>query len=316
MIKLPYTYNGMPIGTATRYGRRIPVRPKKGKPWKTVLIILIFLGLIGTCVWYLLRTEDSGTAAAEQKTESAGNTAVAAVSADTVQQTAEAVPEIPSTPVVSANTNQPEKPAETAGKTAPAAETPTWSQELAAFDAEILKLLQQKKHEQVREKLDKLFRTLDVKDPYYPRAQHWINQCAVMLHQKGAFSQTTTDYTVRSGDMLSKIAKKHGVGVQAIVKASGMANPNRLSPGQVLKIPKNTWTAKISTGKGKLFIYENNRLVCVYSLNIAPGSNVPDSGSFRVGASNQEWKIYGLSRSNTQNLRMFLPAGTVVTIGK
>jgi stage VI sporulation protein D len=46
-------------------------------------------------------------------------------------------------------------------------------------------------------------------------------------------------YTVQSGDTLSKIAKRFGVTVDAIVKANNIANPNLIKAGQVLKIPKN-----------------------------------------------------------------------------
>lgn len=45
-----------------------------------------------------------------------------------------------------------------------------------------------------------------------------------------------TNYKVRSGDNLSKIAKRHGVTVDAIKKANNMSN-DRLSVGQKIKIP-------------------------------------------------------------------------------
>ena len=46
-----------------------------------------------------------------------------------------------------------------------------------------------------------------------------------------------TEYRVKSGDNLLRIAREHGVTVDAIVKASNLRNPDRLSIGQVLKIP-------------------------------------------------------------------------------
>jgi len=46
-------------------------------------------------------------------------------------------------------------------------------------------------------------------------------------------------YTFQSGDTLSKIAKRFGVTVDAMVKANNIANPNLIKPGQVLKIPQN-----------------------------------------------------------------------------
>jgi len=41
--------------------------------------------------------------------------------------------------------------------------------------------------------------------------------------------------TVRAGDTLGKIAKAHGTTVAALVAANGIANPNALSIGDVLR---------------------------------------------------------------------------------
>lgn len=50
---------------------------------------------------------------------------------------------------------------------------------------------------------------------------------------------TTTDYTVKSGDSLSKIGKKHGVSWQSIFEANKdvIKNPDLIQPGWKLKIP-------------------------------------------------------------------------------
>ena len=46
-----------------------------------------------------------------------------------------------------------------------------------------------------------------------------------------------TTYTVKSGDTLGKIAKKHGTTVAAVKKANGLRS-DMIKPGQKLKIPK------------------------------------------------------------------------------
>jgi len=46
-----------------------------------------------------------------------------------------------------------------------------------------------------------------------------------------------TTYTVKSGDTLSGIAALFGVSMDDIVRANNIADPNRLSEGQVLTIP-------------------------------------------------------------------------------
>lgn len=49
-------------------------------------------------------------------------------------------------------------------------------------------------------------------------------------------TSNTITYTVKSGDTLSGIAQKYGTTYQAIVQKNGIANPNKIYPGQVLKI--------------------------------------------------------------------------------
>lgn len=47
-------------------------------------------------------------------------------------------------------------------------------------------------------------------------------------------------YTVKSGDTLSKIAVKHNIALDEIVKANKIINPNLIYKGQVLIIPDAT----------------------------------------------------------------------------
>ena len=63
-----------------------------------------------------------------------------------------------------------------------------------------------------------------------------------VLKIKGATNNTTNTqdvsktYTVKSGDTLSAIAVKYGTTYQEIARKNGIANPNKIYPGQVLKI--------------------------------------------------------------------------------
>jgi len=50
------------------------------------------------------------------------------------------------------------------------------------------------------------------------------------------------DYTIAKGDTLSSLAKKYNVDVNAIAKASGIADPNKLSIGQKIVIPGQAQT--------------------------------------------------------------------------
>lgn len=50
-------------------------------------------------------------------------------------------------------------------------------------------------------------------------------------------SQTTISYRIRPGDTLSKIADRYGTTAEALAQLNGIANPNRIYAGQVIRIP-------------------------------------------------------------------------------
>jgi lysozyme len=51
---------------------------------------------------------------------------------------------------------------------------------------------------------------------------------------------TASTYTVKAGDTLSKIAAKFGTTYQELAKLNGIADPNKIYPGQVLKLTGST----------------------------------------------------------------------------
>ena len=52
----------------------------------------------------------------------------------------------------------------------------------------------------------------------------------------GANTKKEITYTVKKGDILSKIASKYGTTYQEIARKNGISNPNVIHIGQVLKI--------------------------------------------------------------------------------
>ncbi len=60
---------------------------------------------------------------------------------------------------------------------------------------------------------------------------------------------TSTTYTIKKGDMLSKVAKKHGVTLAALLKANNMtmAQANKVRPGAKITIPGKTPAASKKT---------------------------------------------------------------------
>lgn len=53
----------------------------------------------------------------------------------------------------------------------------------------------------------------------------------------GSPQPTTQMYEIQQGDTLVEIAERFGVTVSALVQANGIANPNRIQPGEMLVIP-------------------------------------------------------------------------------
>jgi spore coat assembly protein SafA len=46
------------------------------------------------------------------------------------------------------------------------------------------------------------------------------------------------NYTIQSGDTMSRIAETHGVSLQELIKANPqISNPSLIKPGQAVKIP-------------------------------------------------------------------------------
>ena len=66
------------------------------------------------------------------------------------------------------------------------------------------------------------------------------NAIQSLVNQKlnGGSSSNVIKYTVKSGDTLSGIAAKYGTTYQKIAADNGIANPNKIYPGQVLIIKK------------------------------------------------------------------------------
>lgn len=65
----------------------------------------------------------------------------------------------------------------------------------------------------------------------------YIGQQLRLIPASGTATAAATTYTVRAGDTLSSIARRFGTTVQAIQAANGIANPNSVAIGRVLKIP-------------------------------------------------------------------------------
>lgn len=60
------------------------------------------------------------------------------------------------------------------------------------------------------------------------------------------------DYTIKSGDTLSQIAKAHNTTVEALVKANQIADPNKIIAGNVLKLPEIQQTTGVDISASEI----------------------------------------------------------------
>ena len=95
----------------------------------------------------------------------------------------------------------------------------------------------------------KRFWTKTLKPPYamsgYTFQGFIYNPAVKEANNSNTFVKT---YKVKAGDTLSKIARAYGTTVQALVSLNGIANPNVIKPGQLLKLPTENSAKTIAKG--------------------------------------------------------------------
>lgn len=79
----------------------------------------------------------------------------------------------------------------------------------------------------------------------------WINKSDVEIIATSAsdshIASSTSTYVVKSGDNLSSIAASHGTTVAALTSLNGLANPNYLYVGQVLKLSGSSTSTSVAS---------------------------------------------------------------------
>lgn len=70
------------------------------------------------------------------------------------------------------------------------------------------------------------------------------------VSQKATTTTTTGSYTVRYGDTLSAIASRYGTSTSTLASINGIGNPNRIYPGQVLKLSGGSSTRSYTVRSG------------------------------------------------------------------
>ena len=108
-----------------------------------------------------------------------------------------------------------------------------------------------------------------------------------------------TTYTVKSGDALSKIARKAGMAAdwRMIMRLNGIKDPNRIRAGQVLKVPTCTFHAVVNKSEYRLYLYAGEGadrvLVATYAVGLGEHNSTP-TGAFMLKPGsklvNPEWR--------------------------
>ena len=159
---------------------------------------------------------------------------------------------------------------------------------------EALQAFNERKFEKCRATLRDMLASMDASDRLYDPAANLLGRASMNIYRSGTDSETNVDYSVKSGDTLSKIALNYNTTVSAIQKANGMTT-TRLNIGQKLKIPQSVWSIEIRRGDNKLVLMANNKLFKIY--NVYPGSAISQSvsGSFRIFSKQKDpvWRVDG-----------------------
>lgn len=159
---------------------------------------------------------------------------------------------------------------------------------------EALQAFHERKFEKCRSILRDMLVPMDSSDALYDPAANLLGRASMNIYNSGVDTETNADYTVKSGDTLSKIALNYNTSVSAIQKANGMTT-TRLNIGQKLKIPQSVWSIVIRRSDNKLILNTNNRMFKIY--NVYPGSAVSQnfSGTFRIFSKQKDpvWRVDG-----------------------
>ncbi len=121
----------------------------------------------------------------------------------------------------------------------------------------------------------------------------------------------STIWIVKSGDSLWKISQNTGVSIAHIVQYNGLANPNSLHVGQMLKIPSiwnvepgdTLWKIAQATGTSVQSIVQANGIASADQIRVGSTLIIPrGSATYTVQSGDTLWKISQASGMSVQAL--------------
>lgn len=292
MYRPAYTYRGSPIIPGGRGSYRPGGRKTPPSPWKVIVLLLLIIGLITLCWWWPASSSDSQNV--EEVMKTTRQTVVPVKKQEAVRKVAATEPQ----------------------QTIPTL-TQDASQEVSLEQQQICRsaetLLKQRKYEEARQALASLLNDISTETQFYQHVIKLLNLSADGLLSDNQFVPPYTKYTVKSGDNLTVIARKHKTSIDRIIEASELPNANRLSIGMELKIPTNTWSAKIYLTSKRVMIYESDRLIKVYQLHFTHTPRLRYA-QYTMTQRDSLWQQLQLNSSDIKDIRKFLPIGTTILI--
>ncbi len=251
--------------------------------------VLLFLIICGAIVWAIkAHTDSRGTIPPEGVTPLPDNDATALTFADE-----RAIADISETNAAIQNYRARENDSSASTFDLQEFERQRLKQQRKLYD-DALQAFNERKFEKCRTILRDMLVPMDSSDSLYEPAANLLGRASMNIYRGGTDSETNVDYTVKSGDTLSRIALNYNTSVSAIQKANGMTT-TRLNIGQKLKIPQSVWSIEIRRSDNKLLLKTNNRLFKIY--NVYPGSAITQSvsGSFRIFSKQKDpvWRVDG-----------------------
>ena len=276
-------------GNFKNYGIRTVRSDRRHVGLYRIVAVLLFLIACGAVVWAVKRHHDSRSSISSEEVKPLpDNDAAALTFADE-----RALGDSDETSAAIMVHRQRDSEPDTSPFDLQAFEQQRLKQQRKLYD-EALQAFNERKFEKCRSILRDMLVPMDSTDSLYDPAANLLGRASMNIYNSGTDSETNSDYTVKSGDTLSKIALNYNTSVSAIQKANGMTT-TRLNIGQKLKIPQSVWSIVIRRSDNKLILSANNRLFKIY--NVYPGSAISQSftGTFRIFSKQKDpvWRVDG-----------------------
>lgn len=97
----------------------------------------------------------------------------------------------------------------------------------------------------------------------------------VLLVMNPQMMPEKTEYVVKAGDKIEKIARKHGTTAELIQKSNGLSNPGLIKAGDRLMVMTGKFAVRISKGRNDLLVSLNNDFFRRYTVTTGKFGKTP-----------------------------------------